>query len=134
MFLQDPEDLKTIDSSSKSDSVKTDPDEIIKAHRKLIKLLLIRVKQEENSRLKTEEQTSRLVAEQEQTIEYLEQKIKELEELLSQTKEVSTDGKQKLNDVKAKSNFNAYVLFDILKSVLGKLLLVQQLLIWRTKS
>eukprot|EP00818_Percolomonas_sp_WS_P005051 CAMPEP_0117438786 /NCGR_PEP_ID=MMETSP0759-20121206/2234_1 /TAXON_ID=63605 /ORGANISM="Percolomonas cosmopolitus, Strain WS" /LENGTH=703 /DNA_ID=CAMNT_0005230491 /DNA_START=4 /DNA_END=2115 /DNA_ORIENTATION=+ len=75
----DPEESKFLDSDPTKDEPVTEPQQKVEAQRKLIKLLLSKLKSEENQRLHTEEQTQEMITEQNTTIVFLEKKIKDFE-------------------------------------------------------
>ncbi len=83
----------------KSYSSKIPMEEKVEAQQKLIKILFSRFKAEEYERLKTEEQTADMVAEEEKTISFLEKKIKDLEQMVSQQKQEQLQDRQQLKKI-----------------------------------
>lgn len=94
----DPEEEKELEFHSSSPGTKT------KVQHRLIKILLARLKFEENERLKTEEQSAAMVAEEERTIQFLEKKIKELEVVVQKSRDEATLEREKLKQLISDTN------------------------------
>jgi hypothetical protein len=91
--LLDPEDNRNLQSDKHSTSSNPiNPYDKVKAQERLIKLLLAKLKAEEEERLRHEE----IVAEEEKSILFLEQKIKDLENIVTMQKEEAANERLKL--------------------------------------
>ncbi len=97
--LLDPEDGRLL-----NDNENADPHEKLNAQQRLIKLLLAKLKAEEQERLKTEEQSAEMVAKEEKTIIFLEKKLRALESMVSKQKTDTTTERKNLKRVNSRGN------------------------------
>ncbi|KAG2379105.1 hypothetical protein C9374_007743 [Naegleria lovaniensis] len=78
--LLDPEDHVNLQTDA-------NPKDKIKSQNRFIKLLLAKLKSEENDRIKSSEQNVKIIMEQEKTISFLDKKLRELENIIIDQRE-----------------------------------------------